>query len=228
MMTIGRVLYAFLSIFSSYAFGANFKCPNTDTFQASVTLKDDSILIVCGNKNNDKPVGDKKAISEYRVYITDAHKTKPIPPYNITVKEAELLNWAGDGDYLIYPEGDKLVFDEVIFYGKKWVPALRRTLACKKRKCIFSQEQCIFKKGTEGSIQEFTELQSYINGPNKGRPVSDILISNVGQLALSGNSKAIDMFYQGNKYQLDLDGAAAELHGDLSLLLERLKKSGCN
>lgn len=170
-------------------------------------------VVVCGFETGNNP--ETKHLSEFDVY---------------SVRNAEfkkLFTASALEHFLVSVKKDLLILTELTWHSrKKWVPAFERKIGCTSANCTISSERCLFKKVAQAPKGAWVEYQRYESGDLKGKVPDERVISNLGELALSGDQKAFTTFTQDSP-PIALDGASAEEFLSIKSLLNRLKKNHC-
>ncbi len=116
-------------------------------------------VIACGWLNeNSKTINGKERYSEFDVYYFD----------NADNELKKIITKSALENYNIFSSNGSLFFDELIWHGNKFYPAVREKLICKNNECEFIVSNCIFQpNSTYINNEASVKIKEYISGDKK-------------------------------------------------------------
>ncbi|MBC7691553.1 MAG: hypothetical protein H7222_07265 [Methylotenera sp.] len=171
-------------------------------------------ILVCGHEDDAKQEGLKKQLSEFEIYSVNSHGEL----------SKSLLTAGALDNYLVYPESEKLVLDELMYSHDRWVPIFRSRIDCVGESCGRSTPVCLFKKsGATSDSEGQQQLKDTLRRVQKSEAVGEVDIWALFDASLSGDAKAAKVL---EKSDLKVDAASAEALTQAKTLLKRL--SACS
>lgn len=160
----------------------------------------------------------KKMMSEFEVYYTkkDGKLSEPV------VKYGALDNVA------IRTRAGRLYLEKYIYVPTGYyLETFRSQVVCSKEDCELQDEKCKFEKKPRPPFvkSSLKELESYVSGENKEKPITEALLKRLIESAMSGDEKAIDVFIGERKFQID--GDVGEHYNEFSDVFKKLKDGKC-
>jgi hypothetical protein len=166
-------------------------------------------IIICGDK-------DKDIFSEFDLYAIDKNGLASKPLVSGGALENFKINASNERITIheLFGTTDTQHDSGVIYF-----------ISCDKDSCKLSEEKCILQHSKSNYPNAIPKMKTYLNSNTK-EYFSESLISELVDLAFSGNKEAQEFFLNSQK-NLKIDGSNAEYYESTKYWLKKFIKLGC-
>lgn len=213
-----KFICLFLFLISINALAQEVRCPQYNKSKSkgeapvfSSETKDKIKLLICGIAEGS---GEKAIYSDFKIYSHNGSK------HSDAVMEA-----GSNEPYWVKPSDQGLILEELKFVKGEYYPFYKHEILCKGSDCKKLGRVCVFKKLKAFPTEVLSEIKTYAKGANEKKMPADFLITELRDLALTGNKKAQEIFEKKPGFRLEEE--SLEEFNNAKDLIVKLKKSNC-
>ena len=200
---------------SSHSFAeVPLNCPAGDKPLMRQTSYGKRDLILCVDPNTPPSTG--LFLSNFKIYSMNRSGAPSTPHFIAGPLNKIKVSETGHGF---------LAVEMITVYGET-IPSVEQEINCNDHDCKRVPGVCVFKKPVAKSTLPNDQIQEYITGDRKGQTPSEQLMTDVADLAFTGDLKA-QSYFQLDSSTFNLNAGDAEKFVYIKNMIEKLSSHSC-